>query len=113
MVLISRRCYSDSPEKMSRLRWLNSTIGTDKNVIIKPFKDVNVSNTTIRILGRDIELNEFGLPEKISSYFTQEMTKFKEEKDRKYLLEQIVEAYKYVETGQKIGNVVITVGHDN
>ena len=38
-----------------------------------------------------------------------EAGKFKPVIDRKYLLEQIVEAYKSVETGQKTGNVVITI----
>jgi len=35
--------------------------------------------------------------------------KFKPVFDRKYRLEQIVEAYRYVESGQKTGNVLITL----
>ena len=42
-----------------------------------------------------------------------ESGQFKPVIDRAYRLDQIVEAYRYVETGQKIGNVVITVDHSH
>ena len=42
-----------------------------------------------------------------------EQDKFKAVIDREFSLEQIIEAYKYVEKGQKIGNVVITVAHND
>lgn len=42
-----------------------------------------------------------------------EKEKFKPVIDRKYNLEQIVEAYKYVETGEKTGNVIINISNKN
>ncbi|MFM7753841.1 MAG: zinc-binding dehydrogenase, partial [Cyanobium sp.] len=38
---------------------------------------------------------------------------FKPVIDRHYLFEQIAEAHRYVDTGRKKGNVIITLGHND
>ncbi|MCW8851311.1 MAG: zinc-binding dehydrogenase, partial [Gammaproteobacteria bacterium] len=41
-----------------------------------------------------------------------EQGRFKAVIDRSFTLEEIVDAYRYVETGEKTGNVVITVSKE-
>jgi len=64
----------DNAENMTRMRWLNSTIGTEEEFIVAPFTPVEVSGYTYNILGRQVRLGPTGLPEKIDSYFSQELT---------------------------------------
>jgi len=61
------------PEKMTRLHWLNSRLAQE-NTVIKPYTPLVVRDTSISLLGRKVTLNKFGLPSKIESFFTQEMT---------------------------------------
>ncbi len=39
--------------------------------------------------------------------------KFKPIIDRVYTLEQIIDAFTYVESGQKVGNVIINIGNES
>lgn len=66
--------------------------------------------------GKYISIDD-GSPKLKAEYLVQlnelfEAGEFKAVIDRTYPLEQIVEAHKYVDTGRKKGNVVITVEHD-
>jgi len=65
----------DDPFKLTRLRWLNSTLAQD-NAVVKPFTPISVDGSTLGILGRDIVLNGDGLPRQISSRFDERMTGF-------------------------------------
>jgi len=67
----------DRPENMSRLRWLDSKIGNDKEFIPKPFTPVIINKRSLKILGREIHLGKMGLPEEVNSYFDEEMNYLK------------------------------------
>jgi hypothetical protein len=63
-----------APQKMTRLKWLNSTLAQD-NTVIAPYTPLDISgDTLIRLLGRSIRLSRQGFPEQIQTYFTPEMT---------------------------------------
>jgi hypothetical protein len=64
---------------MTRLRWLNSTLGSDTSFIVPPFIPVELKNNEVSLLGRKVMIGENGLPAGIQSFFPQEMTYLKEE----------------------------------
>ena len=63
----------DEPWRLSRLRWLNSTLAVDDQ-LVKPYTPVTVSGRTVGVLGRQVTLNALGFPERIESRFAIEMT---------------------------------------
>ena len=59
--------YNES-KRLSRLNWLNSTLGIDEEVT-KGYIPVSIVNKTVKILGRDLSIAPDGLPAQIISYF--------------------------------------------
>ncbi len=65
----------DDPFKLTRMRWLNSTLAQDDS-LVKPFTAISVNGPTLGILGRDVKLAASGLPAQITSAFDERMTGF-------------------------------------
>lgn len=60
--------YSEG-KRLSRLNWLNSTVGIDEQVT-KGYPHVKAEGKKIAVLGRTLEIAADGLPSCIKSYFT-------------------------------------------
>ncbi len=68
---------ANEPYKQTRLKWLNSTLAQE-NTVIAPYTALQVDNNRISLLGRKVEINNDGFPKQIETFFTEEMTAYKE-----------------------------------
>jgi arylsulfatase A-like enzyme len=68
----------NEPWRHSRLRWLDSRIAFDDE-IVKPYTPVEIAGDTVSILGRQVDIDESGFPRRIRSYFAPEMTHLQEQ----------------------------------
>ena len=64
---IINKGYNEGWRK-SRLNWLNSNIGRDKEVTA-PYIPIEVQNNKTTYLGGEIKWNDMGLPQQITSYY--------------------------------------------
>ncbi|MDP4291394.1 MAG: DUF6067 family protein, partial [Bacteroidota bacterium] len=65
----------DNPYAMTRLRWLNSRLAFDDE-LVPPYTALKRKGNTIGILGREVELDQTGFPKQINSFYSEEMTHF-------------------------------------
>ena len=70
---VARAGGADEPALQTRLAWLNSTLG-QRNTVIAPYRPLAVVGRRIDLLGRRVLLGATGLPDRIDTYFTPEMT---------------------------------------
>jgi hypothetical protein len=71
------------PARMSRLRWLDSTLAVDDENV-KPFLPLSVKERTISGLGRNVTLGADGFPAAVRSFFSSDVTRL-DEKSREVL----------------------------
>jgi len=82
--------------RLSRLRWLDSKIGMDDNVVTRPFLPITRQDNALKILGRELVLGEAGLPQQIRSFFDADNTAIADRPTR----ELLAGAFRFVvETG--------------
>jgi hypothetical protein len=60
--------------RLSRLRWLDSTIGLNDDVVTTPFVPIVRQASTLQVLGRELVLGADGLPQHIRSFFNADNT---------------------------------------
>jgi Glycoside hydrolase 123, N-terminal domain len=63
----------DEPERLSRLRWLDSRLAQDDGVV-PPYAPVAVKERSLSVLGRTVELDASGFPRQVTSRFTLDVT---------------------------------------
>ncbi len=61
------------PSRMSRLRWLDSTLAQDDG-IVPPYTPLGIDGLTVSCLGRSLTVGRDGIPAGIQSFFAPEMT---------------------------------------
>ncbi len=64
----------DIPNRMTRLRWLNSTLAED-NDTVAPYTSLKLNGNTVGLLGREVTFGTTGFPEEIKSYYSESVTK--------------------------------------
>jgi len=73
LIVVNKQAVDD-PQKMTHLKWLNSTLAQE-NTVIAPYTPLKIQgDTLISFLGRNISLSPQGFPQQIQTFFSPEMT---------------------------------------
>ncbi len=78
---VSERILEDAGDselgRLSRLRWLDSTIGLDDEVV-EPYLPLEVQDSEVKCLGREVRFNDVGLPASIKSMFSSSVSRIED-----------------------------------